>query len=104
MDRAQLGEWVQRYERAWRTAGTDVLAELFTEDATYSTAPYEKPHRGLDAIAEMWEEERLDAGEEFEMTSEILATEADTGVARIEVRYGPPKGSESRDLWVIRLN
>jgi hypothetical protein len=104
MEHAKLTRWLERYETAWRTTGTDALRELFTEDATYSTAPYEKPHRGLDAIAEMWEEERLDAGEEFEMTREILATEADTGVARIEVRYGPPKGSEYRDLWVIRLN
>src|SRR3954452_23915845 len=100
MDRAQLGEWIQRYERAWRTAGTDVLAELFTEDATYSTAPYEKPHRGLEAIGEMWEAERLGPDEDFEMSCEILAVEGDTGVARVEVRYHAPKDKEYRDLWI----
>jgi len=104
MDRAQLTDWIAGYERAWRAAGTDELAELFTGDATYSTAPYESPHRGLAAIGEMWEAERLGPDEEFEMTSEILAVEGDTGVARIEVRYHAPKNKEYRDLWVVRLN
>ena len=51
MDRTQLTDWLAGYERAWRSPGTDSLAELFTEDASYSTAPYEEPHRGLEAIA-----------------------------------------------------
>ena len=81
-----------------------MLTQLFAEDATYSTGPYEKPHRGLAAIGEMWEAERLGPDEEFEMTSEILAVEGDTGVVRIEVRYHAPKNREYRDLWVVRLN
>ena len=104
MDRAQLTDWIAAYERAWRTSGTDALAELFTEEATYSTAPYEDPHRGLEAIGQMWEAERLGPGEEFEMTSEIVAVEGDTGVARVAVHYGAPKAKEYRDLWIVRLD
>jgi SnoaL-like protein len=104
MDRAQLTEWLERYERAWRTPGTEVLTDLFTEEATYSTAPYENPHHGLDAIGGMWESERLGPDEEFEMSSEIIAVEGDTGVARIEVHYHAPKDREYRDLWIVRLN
>jgi SnoaL-like protein len=104
MDRAQLIEWLEGYERAWRTPGTETLAELFTEDATYSTTPYENPHPGLAAIGEMWEAERLGADEEFEMSSEIVAVEDDTGVARVEVQYGAPKERDYRDLWIVRLN
>lgn len=33
MDREAFGRWIDAYERAWRTPGTDVLAELFTADA-----------------------------------------------------------------------
>jgi hypothetical protein len=102
--REQLSDWLAGYERAWRSPGTDALAELFTEEATYSTAPYEKPHGGLDAIREMWEGERLGPDEEFEMTSEIVAIEDDTGVARIEVHYGAPKDKEYRDLWIVRVD
>jgi ketosteroid isomerase-like protein len=113
MDRGQLGEWIERYERAWRTAGTDVLAELFTDDAAYSTAPYENAHKGLAAIGEMWEAERLGPDEEFEMSSEIVAVEDDTGVARVTVHYNKPdekagrlhrQRKEYRDLWIVRLD
>ena len=89
-----------------------MLAELFTEDASYSTAPYEKPHRGLEAIGEMWEAERLGPDEAFEMTSEIVAVEGDTGVVRVEASTrtwtrrndGSTQQKEYRDLWVVRLN
>src|SRR5258705_12179312 len=104
MDRAQLIEWLDGYERAWRTPGTGALVELFTEVATYSTAPYEDPHRGLEAIGEMWEAERLGADEVFEMASEVVAVEGDAGVARVEVHYGAPKEKQYRDLWIVRLN
>jgi hypothetical protein len=50
VDRAGLERWVAAYERLWRTPGTDALGELFAEDATYSTAPYEAPYRGLPAM------------------------------------------------------
>ena len=113
MDRAQLTKWLRGYERAWRTPGTDVLSELFAEEATYSTSPYEDPHRGLTAIGEMWEAERSSPDEDFEISSEVVAVDGDTGVASIEVRYGTPeeKGErdhrqqeEYRDLWIVRLN
>jgi hypothetical protein len=103
MDRVQLTDWIERYERAWRTPGTDVLGDLFAEDATYSTGPYENPHRGLPAIARMWEAERIGPDEEFEMSAEVVAVEGDTGVARIEVQYGAPKDKAYRDLWIVRL-
>jgi hypothetical protein len=104
VSRAQIRQWVTDYERAWRTDGTGPLSELFSEDATYSTAPFEQPHRGLAAIATMWEQERLGPDESFSMNSEVVAIEADTGVVRVEVRYGPPKKTLYRDLWIIRLD
>jgi hypothetical protein len=104
MDRNQLNAWLDRYEAAWRALGTDSLAELFTADATYSTGPYENAHRGIEAIASMWEAERLGPDEEFEMTSEVVTVDGDTGVARVEVMYGAPKRLEYRDLWIVRLD
>jgi SnoaL-like domain len=87
----------------WRTPGTDALAELFADDATYSNAPYGETSRGLDAIAELWDREREGPDEAFEMSAEVVAVEADTGVARIEVSYGDPKPAKYRDLWIVRL-
>jgi len=104
VSRAQIRQWVTDYERAWRTDGTGPLSELFTEDATYSTSPFEEPHRGLAAIASMWERERAGPDESFAMNSEVVAVEADTAVVRVEVRYGPPKEKLYRDLWIVRLD
>jgi ketosteroid isomerase-like protein len=104
MDRAAFERWIDAYERAWRTPGTEALAEIFSPHATYSTAPYEEPYRGLEAIADFWERQRDGPDEQFTMTSEILAAEGDTAVARVEVHYGGDSPKRYRDLWVMRLD
>jgi ketosteroid isomerase-like protein len=100
-DRAQVDEWIASYERAWRTEGTEPLADLFTEDATYRMSPYEDAVLGLAAIGELWERERVGPEEGFEMSHEIVAVEGDTAVARVEVEYAT--GAAYRDLWLIRF-
>ncbi|MEK8104630.1 hypothetical protein NKG94_04510 [Micromonospora sp. M12] len=35
IDRKHVEDWLAAYERLWRTPGTDALATLFTEDASY---------------------------------------------------------------------
>jgi ketosteroid isomerase-like protein len=102
--RDELGAWIAAYERAWRTPGTDSLAGLFAPDATYSMAPYERPHQGLAAIAELWERERAGPDEAFSMQSEIVAVEGGVGVVRVEVVYGEPRPQEYRDLWIVELD
>ena len=52
----------------------------------------------------MWERERTGPDETFEMSSEIVAVDGDTGVARVEVSYGDPVEIEYRDLWIVRLD
>ena len=104
MERSRLSTWIDAYERAWRTPGTDWLAYLFTPDATYSTGPFEETQHGLDVISELWERERESAAEVFRMQSEIVAMEGDTGVVRVEVWYGDPVKLHYRDLWIVRLD
>lgn len=101
IDRASVESWIAAYERAWRAAGTDSLAELFREDASYRMSPYEDAARGLQAIGGLWERERLGPDEAFEMNAELVAVEGDTAVARIDVAYA--SGEEYRDLWIIRF-
>jgi hypothetical protein len=100
-ERASFEAWIAAYERAWRTAGVDSLAELFTEDASYRMSPYEQPARGLTAIGVLWERERIGPDEQFEMSYDVVAVDGDTAVARIEVAYAT--GAEYRDLWVVRF-
>lgn len=103
LTRERLGPWLVAYERAWRTPGTELLAELFTVDATYRTAPYEPPFRGLEAIATVWEAEREGPDEPFSLITEIVAVEGDAGVVRVEARYAGPPAREYRDLWIARF-
>lgn len=103
MDRQHAAAWVAAYERAWRSPGTDGLAEIFTADAVYRPGPYHDPIVGLADIGRMWEEEREGPDEDFEMTSEIVAVDGDAAVVRVEVRYGRPVHQEYRDLWIMQF-
>lgn len=101
---AETDAWVAAYEHAWRSAGTERLAGLFTPAATYRMSPFEEPVTGLAEIGALWERERQGPDEEFEMTHEIVALEDDTAVVRVEVRYGPPEHHRYRDLWIIHFD
>lgn len=103
-DRVAWTDWLEAYERAWRSPGTEALSALFTPDATYSMAPYEEPSRGLEEIARLWEAEREGPDETFVLRTAVVAVEGDTGVVRAEVSYGDPAVSEFRDLWIVRLD
>jgi hypothetical protein len=105
MDRAFADAWVARYERAWRSPGTDGLAELFTADATYQQSPFHEPVVGLANIAEMWENERDGPDEVFHMAHEVVAVDpaARVAVVRVDVEYGDPIEQEWADMWVIRF-
>jgi len=107
-NRDSVHQWLAGYEAAWRTAGTEGLRRLFTEDATYFQSPYEKPVTGLDVIGRMWEKEREGPDEIFTLATGIVAVDetVDDGlvaVVRAEVSYGDPPTQEYRDLWVIRF-
>jgi ketosteroid isomerase-like protein len=103
MTRQEVDDWIRRYEEAWRSPGTEVLTELFTEDATYLLSPYEEPVVGLGEIAAMWERERKGPDEVFAMTSEVFAVEGQRAVVRVEVHYDAPVTADFRDIWLLRF-
>jgi SnoaL-like protein len=105
IDRSHVHGWVEEYERVWRTAGTDQVAALFTDDATYRMSPFqEEPYRGVTAIGRLWEAERSGPDEAFTMTFDVVAVEDPRAVIRVEVRYGPPLHEHWRDLWIVEFD
>lgn len=104
LDRDAVRRWVDAYERAWRTAGTDSLTGIFAADASYLHSPYAEPVVGLPRIQAMWEEDRDGPGEVFTMSAEIVAVEGDSAVMRALVRYGDPVRQEYTNLWVLRFD
>jgi hypothetical protein len=103
MDGADLARWIERYERAWRTAGTDDLDRLFTARAAYRPGPFDEAIIGLGAIAAFWDAEREGPDEQFTLEWEPVAVEGNVGVARVEVAYGEPPARVYRDLWIVTL-
>ena len=104
MNRDVVSAWLAIYEKAWRTAGVDLLGSLFTEDASYLQGPYDQPVVGLPAIGRMWQETRDGADEVFTSTTAIIAVDGPTAVVRVEVKYGEPVTQEYRDLWIMRFD
>jgi len=104
VDRDDVRRWVDRYETAWRTAGTDSLTELFTDNAWYLVSPWADPAEGLAAIQELWESERDGPDEVFTMRSEVVAVEGLDAALRVEVDYERPRSGSWRDLWVLRFD
>lgn len=61
-DVEQVQSWVERYRQAWESNDPDEIGGLFTEDATYRTAPFDPPRRGVREIVDGWLEDRDEAG------------------------------------------
>jgi ketosteroid isomerase-like protein len=103
MDPQAVVEWVEGYERLWRTPGTDGLAELFAPDATYLPSPWGRPVTGLEEIRQFWDAERDGAAEDFSLSAAVVAVDGATAVVRVSVDYDRPDGGRWRDLWVMRF-
>lgn len=98
-DRIAVTDWVVRYERAWRSPGTDALDDLFTATASYVPSPWAQPIEGLAAISRFWDAARSSPDEGFRMQHEIVAVDGQAAVGRVDVVYDD--GQRWRDLWVI---
>jgi ketosteroid isomerase-like protein len=92
--------WVAGYERAWRHGDVEALDALFTEDATYSPAPYATTLVGIDAIRGFWLDDEDDV---FTVDVAPVAVDDHDAVVRLEVRHGDPVRQEYRDLWVFHF-
>jgi len=54
MDEHAVRDWTDRYVKAWGSNDPEDIGSLFTDDATYLTAPWREPWRGRDGIVEGW--------------------------------------------------
>jgi hypothetical protein len=100
--RTLVGSWIELYERAWRSPGTDALPNLFSADVEYRTSPWDEPILGLTRLAAFWDAERDGPDESFDMTPHVVAVDGDTAVVRVDVNYG--NGTRWRDIWIVRFD
>lgn len=101
VDRGDVERWVERYIRAWTSNDPAEIADLFTEDARYYTAPHREPWRGRDGIVAGWLDRKDEPGT-WSFRYEVLAVAGDLGFVR-----GWTESTEEPDcsnLWVITLD
>ena len=105
MSRARFSTWIETYERAWRTPGTDWLEYLFAPDATYSMGPFEPTVAGPGCDRGAVGAGARGAGRGVPHgVGDRCRGGGDTGVVRVEVWYGDPVTRHYRDLWIVRLD
>jgi ketosteroid isomerase-like protein len=78
--------WLRAYVRAWETYDPDAVADLFSDDATYSYYPFDEPIRGRLAIVASWLEGKDPAGT-YEARYEPVAVDGNLAVAQGRSRY-----------------
>src|SRR5437588_11945095 len=101
MERADLERWVDGYVRAWASNDPAEIGALFTDSASYYTAPHREPWRGRGAIVDGWLGRKDEPGQ-WEFRYEVLAVAGDLGFIKGVTRYRNPAVDYS-NLWVIRL-
>jgi hypothetical protein len=101
MEREDVETWIEGYERAWTTNDPEDIGGLFTDDATYHTAPFRQPWAGQDAIVEGWLDRKEEPGE-WAFRWELLAIADNLAFVQGQTDY-PKEGNTYSNLWVIRL-
>jgi uncharacterized protein (TIGR02246 family) len=95
-----VSKWIDRYVVAWNSNDAEDIGQLFTEDATYYTEPFNKPWRGRGQIVEQWLLIKDEPGETtFEWEPVALTDE----VSIIQGVTTYPDKTFS-NLWLIRLD
>lgn len=94
--------WIQKYLNAWETNDPVEIADLFSEQARYYTAPFRKPWTGPEEIVQGWLDRRDEPGT-WSFAHEVLAEQSGLGVVRGVTDY-PEQGRRYSNLWLIRLD
>jgi hypothetical protein len=54
--RAKYGGLIKKFGEAWEGGNSEDMASLFTDQAAFSSGPFDDPSRGRDAIREYWKD------------------------------------------------
>jgi SnoaL-like domain len=102
----ELGDverWVEGYVKAWGTNDPDDIGALFSEDATYYTAPHREPWRGRDGIVHGWLDRQDEQGRwDFEYRVQDMV--GDKGYVRGLTTYHDQDESDYANLWEVTLD
>ncbi len=99
-DSTTITAWMNGYLTAWDSNEPDDIRALFTDDATYLTAPFETPREGVQAIIDGWLEDRDEPGDHT-FTWQEAGIDGDVAFVTGDTTY--TSGRRYANLWVIRF-
>ena len=79
-----IRKFMEGYKAAWELRDPSMFAALFRADGQYHNTPFQV-QRGRAELAEYWK--RVQLQENVQVTFEVLATEAESGIAHWHVTY-----------------
>ncbi|HKY78744.1 MAG TPA: nuclear transport factor 2 family protein [Anaerolineales bacterium] len=100
MKKTDFETWLAGYLQAWKSNKPQEIAKLFTEDALYSTGPFDDPWIGQEAIIDGWVGIG-DRPEDWTFEYEVLAVDGDLGVMHGTTVY--KEAGTFSNIWLIRL-
>lgn len=101
MNKKDFAKWLDGYIKAWKSNNAQDIAKLFTEDAYYSTGPFDEPWIGQQAIIDGW----VGIGDQpsdWTFDYEVVAVDGDLGVMTGTTVYKGDVGTFS-NVWLICL-
>ncbi|MCL5429248.1 MAG: nuclear transport factor 2 family protein [Chloroflexi bacterium] len=97
----EVERWLEGYVKAWKSNSPRKIARLFTEDAQYSTGPFDESWIGQEAIIDGWVGIGDQPGD-WTFDYEIVAVDDDLGMMVGTTVYKGDIGTFS-NVWLIRL-
>jgi uncharacterized protein (TIGR02246 family) len=100
LTKQQVNQWLEGYVKAWKSNNAREIAQLFTEDATYSTGPFDDPWVGQEAIIEGW----IGLGDQpsdWRFEYEVIAVDGDLGVMHGTTVY--KSAGTFSNIWLMRF-
>jgi ketosteroid isomerase-like protein len=108
IDEARIRDWLAAYRHTWSTDDPVEVAELFSEDVRYFTAPYREPLEGIEAVTAYWIGEE-EGGIPWSFEYQVLAEEGALFIVRAVTTY--PEGTSEAEgpetfhnLWLVTLD
>lgn len=82
--KVNIEEFMRGYKAAWEQRDPAMFAALFLPDGQYHNTPFQV-QRGTEQLVEYWK--RVQLQEDVQVTFEVLASAATTGIAHWHVTY-----------------
>lgn len=100
LSKKDVEKWLKEYVKAWKSNNAEDIAKLFTEDAYYSTGPFDKPWVGSAAIIDGWVG-LGDQPSDWSFDYEVISADGDLGVMQGTTVY--KTAGVFSNIWLMRF-